>query len=312
MKNTYSLQDLFHGRVFRVPDYQRGYAWEERQVNEFLEDLELLDSSRRHYTGTVVLHQSEDADEYSDDEGTRHVKVQIVDGQQRLTTAVVLINEIGRVLSEVEPLQNLSTGLRKRFVAATGVDGLPLYKLSLGEDTDHYFKTNILPDSPTDLGSPPTASARRLLSAKNQISCYLAAARDARAGDSEWLRELVTKLTTRLHFNLYEVDHEAEVGIIFEVMNDRGIPLSELEKVKNHLLYCAVTLNVSRSGRSELAAGVNNAWAAILRRMMAADLGSPANENQLLRSHWLMAYDPSTKRWHGNRSLRARIRSADG
>ena len=59
MNNTLSLQDLFHNRVFRVPDYQRGYAWEEQQVGEFLDDLSLLTSSRRHYTGTVVLYQPE-------------------------------------------------------------------------------------------------------------------------------------------------------------------------------------------------------------------------------------------------------------
>lgn len=42
MNNTKSLQELFNNRIFRVPDYQRGYAWEQQQVGEFLDDLELL------------------------------------------------------------------------------------------------------------------------------------------------------------------------------------------------------------------------------------------------------------------------------
>lgn len=306
LKYTYSLQELFDGRIFRVPDYQRGYAWEQRQVSEFLEDLELLNDSRPHYTGTVVLHKSRESAKRSDDEGTSYAQFQIVDGQQRLTTAVVLINEVAAALRRIKRLPNLSAGLKKRYVAATGIDGLPLYKLSLGQDTNDYFKTNILPDCPRDLGSPETASARRLLEAKEHIAGYL---KDAGDGDdaADWLQRLIDKVTDRLQFSLYEVDHEAEVGVIFEVMNDRGIPLSELEKVKNHLLYSASTLSVGRDGRSELARQVNEAWAVILRRMANADLGTPAYENQLLRAHWLTAYDPSARRWHGNRSLRARF-----
>ena len=56
MNNVVSLDSLFHKRVFRIPDYQRGYSWETRQVREFLEDLEILGPSNCHYTGTVVLH----------------------------------------------------------------------------------------------------------------------------------------------------------------------------------------------------------------------------------------------------------------
>ena len=71
MKDTLSLQDLFHDRIFRVPDFQRGYAWENQQVGEFLDDLALLDSSRRHYTGTIVLYQPTDAKEFEDNGGNQ-------------------------------------------------------------------------------------------------------------------------------------------------------------------------------------------------------------------------------------------------
>lgn len=34
-----SLSDLFNNSIFRILDYQRGYAWEDSQLNEFWEDL---------------------------------------------------------------------------------------------------------------------------------------------------------------------------------------------------------------------------------------------------------------------------------
>ena len=79
MNNTVSLQKLFHDRIFRVPDYQRGYAWEEQQITEFLDDLELLRSSGHHYTGTIILHP-QPSDEYMDSEGNSYVGSHVLTG----------------------------------------------------------------------------------------------------------------------------------------------------------------------------------------------------------------------------------------
>ena len=88
MDNTLSLPTLFHERIFRIPDYQRGYAWEKEQVGELLEDLELLNAPRRHYAGTIVLCQVPDALPKRGADGTNYVETHIVDGQQRLTPPV--------------------------------------------------------------------------------------------------------------------------------------------------------------------------------------------------------------------------------
>ena len=89
------------------------------------------------------------------------------------------------------------------------------------------------------------------MDAKEQIADYLRAAGEDTAGREQWLRDLQSKVTTRLHFNLYEVEDAAEVGVIFEVMNDRGKPLTNLEKVKNYLLYAASTLNVQQDTKND-------------------------------------------------------------
>jgi len=55
MNNTLTVEKLFSGRLLRVPDYQRGYAWDKKNWTDFLEDLDLLPRGKHHYTGTVVL-----------------------------------------------------------------------------------------------------------------------------------------------------------------------------------------------------------------------------------------------------------------
>jgi uncharacterized protein with ParB-like and HNH nuclease domain len=112
MDNVLSLEELFSGKAFRVPDYQRGYAWETPQWDDFLEDLEYLSPGKHHYTGTVILHQQ--AKNLRDEEGKTHSLFDIVDGQQRLTTVVILLSCIS---SEFEKTNTtLASGVRKTYV----------------------------------------------------------------------------------------------------------------------------------------------------------------------------------------------------
>ena len=207
MDNVISLNDLFHNRIFQVPDYQRGYSWERRQVREFLEDLELLAPHRSHYTGTVVLHEPP-APEGSlmDVEGKTYNPVEIVDGQQRLTTIVILLDGIRRALASdgfSNTARTLSQGIVKNYIAAENLNGQPLFKLSLNNDTNYFFKNDILAERPGVAGAG-IASERRLSAAKRQIADYLASKVNAGATDGEtYLRGLYTKVATQLCFTLY-------------------------------------------------------------------------------------------------------------
>ena len=49
------LSLLFQNRLFRIPDYQRGYAWQQSQLADFWDDLINLQQDRYHYTGLLSL-----------------------------------------------------------------------------------------------------------------------------------------------------------------------------------------------------------------------------------------------------------------
>ena len=302
MDNVISLDDLFHKRLFRVPDYQRGYSWENQQVREFLEDLELLQPGRYHYTGTVVLHEANTESQRMDTDGNAYVPVDIVDGQQRLTTIVLLLDGIRRALAGFsDPSQGLARGILKNFISADEINGQPLFKLSLNDDTDHFFKTSILAEQ-QGVEGPQITSEKRLALAKQQIADHL----ESNIGDQgskgeEWLQGLYWKVATQLRFTHYQVGDAAEVGVIFEVMNDRGKPLTDLEKVKNYLLHASTSLAIP----NDLAKSVNGAWAEILKQLMAANLVSSDDEDRLLRAHWLTHYNPQSRQWRRISSVKA-------
>src|SRR5688500_4365571 len=101
-----SLPQVVGQRLLVIADYQRPYAWDTKQLEDLWEDLDLLGPVGRHYAGTLVLRDLVNEDgsptvSMSDDGGTlRHSEV--VDGQQRMTTCMLLLDRVRRRLAELE------------------------------------------------------------------------------------------------------------------------------------------------------------------------------------------------------------------
>ena len=105
-----SLSTLFQNRLFRIPDYQRGYAWKKEQLVDFWEDLLNLHEGRYHYTGLLSLKPVNKnnlclwgEDSWLIDIGYKAYHV--VDGQQRLTTFSILMYEIISFIKKLEENQ---------------------------------------------------------------------------------------------------------------------------------------------------------------------------------------------------------------
>lgn len=298
-KNVYSIEEIFAGRFFAIPDYQRGYAWEKENCEDLLDDLDLLPPTFNHYTGTVVFHSNNQ--EILDNEGSKYFGYDIVDGQQRITSIVILLQSIQSFFEMQPSYITLASGITKKFLYATRLsDNNSFYKLTLNADCKDFFKTDIL-------GKPGVTGAiirshQRLVVAKKTFNDYLLFKKNELAdGFYPWLIEFYNKVIQRLKVGIYIVDQAAEVGVIFEVMNNRGKDLTELEKVKNYLLYLTTKITVETS--SELATLVNKTWSEIYQRFMSAGLG-PESENQFLRAHWLMYANYSRKDWDGSKSIK--------
>ena len=69
---------------------------EQENLDDLLEDLDLLEPGHDHYTGTIVLHKR--GTTHQDETGKSYVEVDVVDGQQRLTTLILLLDALRREL----------------------------------------------------------------------------------------------------------------------------------------------------------------------------------------------------------------------
>lgn len=255
-----TLPQIFDNHLFTIPNYQRSYAWDDRQVEELLRDVgHLIDDQvdQRHYTGTIVLSRPSQAvcGEYH-----------IVDGQQRLTTLVILMSLIADHLPAVEKAAHSTRYLRR------GDLGSDRAVLQLNSDTRLFFERAAIAGNDNE---PATLEAHeRLRTAKQLMQKWIV----GRIGSGTSIHCILNTLEHELGFLVYAPKEDAETGIMFEVINNRGKALSELEKVKNYLIYCCVKLSASTL-RSEIDAD----WSELLRDLNTAKKTSAQDEGAFLR-----------------------------
>ncbi|MCL5068235.1 MAG: DUF262 domain-containing protein, partial [Thaumarchaeota archaeon] len=283
MDNLVNFQGLFANNVFKVPDYQRGYSWVKENRQDLLTDLESLAIGKKHYTGTIILKKSGEIAS----SGETYVQNDVVDGQQRLTTILIFLNCIADELRRIgTPETNeIAANISTRYIKYVGVQS-PIYKLTLDENNEDFFRDDVI-EHKTGIDRR-TKSHFLLHEAKEQFEKYLKSKRSV-PDYVGFLKNLVNKITASLMFTLYRVDDESEVGVIFEVMNDRGKPLSQLEKVKNYLIYMSDRISKDDTSREQLTHRINFSWREILENLSRASRSDDEDENQLLRTSYILA-----------------------
>lgn len=257
-----NLSELFNQKIFRIPDYQRGYAWGEKQLTELWDDLdeimEVEGDCKKHYTGSLYLEERQPAEDERWVSGTKFLHV--VDGQQRLTTITILMFELLRV-SDDGYCGETKEDLLKTFIVKPNASGnSKVYRFSYNSTSENYdyllhaiFEDNqhVLRDSYLNLYS------KNLQEAKTFFRIKIA--------DLEPLQRevLYKKLTTCLQFDIRLIEKDLDVQAVFETMNNRGKPLSTLEKLKNRLIYLAVKLPIDEVDKKSLRKKINDAWGKI-------------------------------------------------
>lgn len=82
-----TLNDLFDGKkIFRIPEYQRAYAWENKQLSDFIDDFKNQKVDKDYFFGTILFQEVGKKGAYD--------IIEIVDGQQRITTLIIFLNSL--------------------------------------------------------------------------------------------------------------------------------------------------------------------------------------------------------------------------
>lgn len=246
-----TLAKLLDGRLFRIPEYQRAYSWTNHQREDLFGDIEKTHakgSDAGHFMAAVVglrrEKQTLGTDEF-------HV-MEVVDGQQRLTTLIILINVIKLGLDRKDKVEaKLSRELGELLVK---VEGEELLLLQTNHDSSYFFANFLRKGT-----SPPSDTAKTLADRE-----LLEAIEDCEAFVSRWqgsghtLPALAALLKNRLFFLLHEIDDEKSVYTVFEVLNSRGLDVSWMDRLKSILMGAAFELK--KTNQDGVIADLHTTW----------------------------------------------------
>lgn len=162
---TRTISELLSvNRKYVVPRFQREYSWVKEQINELWYDVisniklesDFTYSNNEYFIGSLVLVGDETGRE-----------MQIVDGQQRLTTLTIFLS----VLCEAFKSNNqsdLASALFENYIEGRDDDGKKFFKL-INETPKPFFQKNIQHINKAD-DIPQTQEERNLLSAYKEIT----------------------------------------------------------------------------------------------------------------------------------------------
>ena len=221
------LDDLLQKRLFRIPDYQRAYSWDRRQRQELFDDILKLvdqDDDRHHFMATIVCLKTPNKEVV----GTKEFQyLDVVDGQQRLTTLIILLKAISLKLAAggdadvdeaTDVAKVLVKGDQRLILLQTNHDSSHIFANYL-RSGEHPVKTDIY-----------THADSRLAAAMKDCEAFVSKFEPI---------PLLKIIKNRLGFIFYELQHESTVYTVFEVLNSRGLEVDAIDKCKSMLMGLA-------------------------------------------------------------------------
>jgi hypothetical protein len=206
-----------------VPAYQRRYSWKDKQLWELVDDIELLDGTDTHLLGSIVCLTGQ------------HVagmnRLELVDGQQRLTTISILLQCILDRLSndgESSEAQDIA-----RLLTAKALGGSPQRKIALDSLDCTEFDQFV--------------NGASIETPQNHCLSYAFAFFRKWVKDQELpnLATFLYRLKNQAIVIRLDVSEAKDAFKLFETINNRGLRLSPTDIIKNFLLGNAARLNLA-------------------------------------------------------------------
>ncbi len=316
MDEPKSLDSLFKEKIFRIPDYQRGYAWQRNQLKDFWEDLVNLSEERSHYTGVLTLKQvdvkeiAENDNEYWLVEDHSYRIYHIVDGQQRLTTFIIFLQAFIDYFKSIDENQGKHEDeiYISESLNLTSLISKYLYKIKPTGNQYRSYKFGYTVDNPSyqylrykifgEEGQGTIDETFYTLNLRNAKAYFFEQFDELfQKYGVEGLKDVYKKLTKRFLFNEYIIKDEFDVFVAFETMNNRGKKLSDLELLKNRLIYLTTlytNVELDNASRKDLRESINGAWKEVYYQLGRNDK-RPLNDDDFLKAHWIMYFKYSRK-----------------
>ena len=293
-KNFQSI--MTESKKLKIPQYQRDYSWDEEQWDELFSDILKGKSNRsKHYMGALVFINRKDN------------TLEVVDGQQRLTTIAIWIHSVIKFINEliennIDKDKNIERiNIIKSYIGKKSSKDLTWEnRLELNEENNKFYNTFIMNFEQVTSVPEKTSSSNKLL-----INCQqffykkileYSNIKDLRKITEKKLfkiMELIDYVVENLIFVKIVATNELSAYTIFETLNDRGIDLSITDLLKNYLLSIFKRKNDQSFAK--------NRWDSIVQKVELKNFPT------FLRYYWMIE-NKATKKDELFKAIRNRVK----
>lgn len=212
-----NVEKVFSRDSFSIPQYQRDYAWKKQNFIDLWEDLEeAIDSkdSQGHFLGTIVVAPNNDNPQ----------KFDIIDGQQRATTIFMLLYAL---IYQSEFKDNL----KFKFL----LDKRNKLKLEVAPQNQRFF-VELLKQTEQEKENIQLKDKADTQGKKNLYEVFQTILDKVAKLDSSEVEKYIDSLKAMILMWLEEPNPGRAIRT-FQSVNDRGVPLNLLDKLKSLLIY---------------------------------------------------------------------------
>lgn len=290
-----TLKQVLEGRLFRIPKYQRVYSWRKKERTALWNDIVELfskNSDRHHFMATIVCLQT---DEKRQTEAADILNVfDVVDGQQRLTTLVIILKVLEKYISNNKVSQKISELLIKT------VDQR-LVLLQTNHSSYKIFEDYIISGVMPDKKKAKDFASKNLIEAFDEIESNI----QSFSGDKV---KLYTLVMNRIDFIFHVLDDESTVYTVFEVLNSRGLEVDWFDKFKSTLMGMAFDKFTTPDAKKEKINSLHDEWGNIYGQI---GLDNTLGEEILRYAGTLYRDDASSKVLSAEEAIKVFVEAAN-
>jgi len=257
------IRDLFSlesaNERYVVPAYQRRYEWEKKECKELLDDILRIEEDGKHFLGSIIV-----LSETHKTGGEINI-LKIIDGQQRITTISILLCSIKNFLNEKikegdggsQEINNIVAELTKRLYIVNFRGEKIGTRLSLN-NIDKKSYSSLIEEKFNDVEN------KKILDAFKHYRKWI------QEFDPNEIIKLYNKIINCLLYIQIQLQSPADQYFLFESMNNRGLPLSPVDLMKNYAFMKAF----EKSSITEN--DVEEIWADIIMNLDRIHISKPA------------------------------------
>lgn len=207
--------------LFRIPVYQRNYDWSESNCNRLLDDIYgIMQSGDKHFLGTIVFMAAKSG-------GFALQEYIIIDGQQRLTTLMLILKALSVVAESVG--DDCYHEIEEQYLHNKYCDEEFKVKLKPIKSDNNQFL--LLLEDKIDEMDEDTHIYHNFMLCKERFERWA-----ERGINPSQVLDALTKLEI---VEIVLTKGEDDPQVIFESINSTGLELSNADLIRNYLLMNA-------------------------------------------------------------------------